>query len=150
MNNKVTQFLATINLHEKYAFTFQDNGYDEMDDIYSLTKEDLTDIGIAKIGHQKKILNNAAARETTNQSDPRSDSAANQMLAKLATCFQSVGTKRGRVQFLINWTCPRSGPFWPSALRPGRPQLHTKRPEDRPRERSPSGAMAPLGLLTPP
>lgn len=40
----------------RYENNFIDGGFDDMEFLYDLTKDDLEAIGITKIGHQRKIL----------------------------------------------------------------------------------------------
>ena len=40
----------------RYEEHFIDGGFDDIEFLYDLTKEDLEAIGITKVGHQRKIL----------------------------------------------------------------------------------------------
>ena len=53
--NKVVEWLNKISLSQ-YSSNFISNGYDDMDIILDMNKDDLIQIGFNKPGHLKKIL----------------------------------------------------------------------------------------------
>ena len=54
-NNEVYQWLNSIELSQYYD-TFIRNGIDNIDTILTLTKNDLIDIGVSKLGHRNRII----------------------------------------------------------------------------------------------
>ena len=53
----MTRWLATLGL-EQYAESFEDNAI-EIDLLPELTDDDLKDLGVAALGHRKRILQRA-------------------------------------------------------------------------------------------
>lgn len=51
----VVDFLNQLELGD-YAKSLNDNGVDEMEDLFALTDGELTELGVDKVGHRKKIL----------------------------------------------------------------------------------------------
>ena len=52
----------------RYENHFIEGGFDDMEFLYDLTKEDLVAIGITKVGHQRKLL--TAAKKLLQRGTP--------------------------------------------------------------------------------
>ena len=53
--SSVDQWLASIKM-SRYADNFRANGYDNMDHVAKMSLQQLVDIGVTLVGHQKKIM----------------------------------------------------------------------------------------------
>lgn len=79
--SSLAEWLSAIGLNQ-HSQTLVQNGYDNMDFISDITLEDLKEIGITKLGHQKKLmlavnrLNEPASEAETDIKESQSDDSA--------------------------------------------------------------------------
>lgn len=55
MQGSLNEWLVLLRL-EDYKPNLSNQGYETIDDVLQLTWEDLEDIGVVKLGHQKRLL----------------------------------------------------------------------------------------------
>ena len=67
-NNPVLLFLKSIKLSEYYD-DFMEQGFDSLDDIEMITRDDLKNMNIIKIAHQRRILNGIKKYNNNNNNN---------------------------------------------------------------------------------
>lgn len=100
MTTDTADWLASLEL-DQYVETFQDNDI-TTEDLPDLTDGDLKELGVASMGHRKKILRNAAQRDATESADLSNDNPTTEVAeAQASPANKSAGGSAERRQLTV-------------------------------------------------